>query len=1060
VITGFAVRRWQFTVVAFSALAVLGWRALREMPKAEDPSFPLLNYSVVAVLPGAAPGDLERSVVDPLETKLKELTQIKHMASEIAEGIAICYLEFRPGVESQRKLDELQRAVTSIRSELPADLVKLEVEQFDLADVNVMEAAIVSSGASNEAMGTVARELRRELESVPGVRKVQLTGLAKTEVLVQLDPDKMLARSISPAEVISSIDADSRDVPIGSVQEDARQFNVKASGDFESIDEVAQATVRMRASSALRVGDVANVRRARVESAERARFDGEPAVLITASLLPDHDLMRMREGVERVLANFQDRVPLDMSLRSGFDQSVHVGERLGDFTRDFGLAVLLVLVTLVPLGMRASLVVMVAIPLSLAVGLIALHVTGYSINQLSTVGFVISLGLLVDDSVVVVENISRHLREGAKPIDAAIAGTRQMTASVVGCTATLCVAFVPLLALPGGPGQFIRSLPMAVLFTIFGSLLVSLTLVPLLSSALLRSEGEHGNLIFRALTSAIEKVYRPTLRVALRQRGLTLTMALLPVAGSLALVPRIGFSLFPKAGVPQFLVHIDAVEGASSAETDRAARFVERALGEHREITNVATVIGKSHPQIYYNVLANGERVNLAEVFAQLDVKDERARARVIAALRAKFGHYAGAKIQLTEFSNGPNIDAPVAIRLLGGSQDALSEAAARVEDVMLTMPELRETNNPMRERRMDLRFAIDRDRAVLLGVAVPEIDRALRLAVSGVIAGKYRAEDGEEAWPIRVTLAREQGPEQYLPSLEVVQGVRIANVSGEMVPLSMLGKFEFDPSPATIRHYNRETAVTLTAHVRDGYNTDRAARDVLRRAELLALPHGVRVEPAGELESRRDTTGELWFAVLAAAFGVTAILVLEFRTFRSTLVVASVVPLGLVGGLIALYLSGYTLSFTANIGFIALIGIEIKNSILLVDFTNELCNQGLDLERAIIRAGEVRFVPILLTSLTAIGGLIPLILDRSALYSPIAVVLLGGLVSSTLLTRVITPVLYHLLTATRAAEPTDSAGEPDRAPRTHPPVASQLPLSSFRVTQALWRVRDPADRR
>jgi multidrug efflux pump subunit AcrB len=282
---------------------------------------------------------------------------------------------------------------------------------------------------------------------------------------------------------------------------------------------------------------------------------------------------------------------------------------------------------------------------------------------------------------------------------------------------------------------------------------------------------------------------------------------------------------------------------------------------------------------------------------------------------------------------------------------------------------------------------------------------------VGGVPAAKYRQDSAEEAYDVRVTLphtvAASGGTAR--PGLDLLDKLYVANAHGA-VPLAQLAQLDFEPSPTTLRHYNKERSVTVTANVRDGFNTDRLTKQVLAQLAQTKLPEGVRFMPAGELESRQESFGGLGMAILVAAFGVLASLVLEFRTFKSTLIVASVIPLGVIGGLVALYLSGNTLSFTATIGFVALMGIEVKNSILLVDFTNQLREQGVPLDAAIQRAGEARFVPILLTTLTAIGGLLPLVLEHSSLYSPLALVILGGLISSTLLTRVVTPVLYKLL--------------------------------------------------
>jgi multidrug efflux pump subunit AcrB len=1011
---GFAVRRWQFTLVVFLALIALGIQSLITIPKTEDPSLALANYAIVAVLPGATPTDLERLVVDPIEARLQTLDDLKRVRTTIDAGLAVLQVEFREGVDVDRKKDSVLREVTALRPSLPPELARLDVESFDPSKVNVREVALVSTDARYHELDGMARALRRRLESVPGVRHVDLAGLPAQEVTVSLDLPRMIAVGISPAEVFAAIGADAQNVPAGSVEQGDRRLDVKTSGDYASAEEVAATVVRtVPGGSSVRVADVATVALGDAETASVARWNGTRAVLVAAAMRDGGNIFDVRKALDAELASFATTLPAGVHLEYGFDQARNVEHRLGGFARDFAIAIGLVLLTLLPLGLRASAIVMVGIPLALAVGLAGLQALGFSINQLSIVGFVIALGLLVDDSIVVVENIARYLRHGMSPRDAAVKATQQITLSVLGCTATLILAFVPLLALPGSAGMFIRSMPVAVVITIAASLLISLTIVPFLSSMLLKPEREEGNVFFRALTRAINLVYRPVLTRAIKRPLLSLGLSFALVAGSVGLVPRIGFGLFPKAGIPQFMVAIDADDGASLFATDRAARFAEGVLARHPEVRNVATVVGKGHPQIYYNVAPRNEKATVADVFAELQgVTGPKAEA-LLDGLRTELAAWPGARFDVREFENGPPLEAPIALRLLGDDVGQLAEAAATVERVVKAIPGTRDVRNPAADHRSDLRVAIDHDRAALLGVAVPDIDRAVRLAVGGVLVASFHEDGIDEARDVRATLARGLpanvgGGDR--PNLAVLDDVYIASTAGAPVPLAAVAQLVLEPSPATVRHYNRQRQVTVTSYVLSGYNTARVTEDAVARLAHEALPPGVRMVVAGEVESRQESFAGMGTAILVAIFGVLAVLVLEFRTFRGTLIVASVLPLGAMGGLFALYLTGYTLSFTATIGFIALMGIEVKNSILLVDHTNYLRRDGLPLEAAIERAGEERFVPVLFTTLTALGGLVPLLLERSSLYSPLAAVLIGGLVSSTLLARVVTPVLYRLL--------------------------------------------------
>jgi multidrug efflux pump subunit AcrB len=587
-----------------------------------------------------------------------------------------------------------------------------------------------------------------------------------------------------------------------------------------------------------------------------------------------------------------------------------------------------------------------------------------------------------------------------------VAGTRQIAVAVVGTTATLLFAFLPLLLLPGGPGQFIRGLPLAVVYTVGSSLLVSMTVMPFLAGKFLGGGGHagEGNFLLRAMETAIRVTYRPFLHWAMAHPWWTLVLTGVTVVGSLLLVPKIGFSLFPKAGTPQFAVRVHGGEGNSVAATDAIVRQVEGILASTPEIDWWFANVGRGNPQIYYNEIPEEQSARIGDVFCSLKRWDPVVGPSVFEGLRRKFEAIPGARVVLKEFENGPPIEAPIAIRVFGEDLGRLTELADGVEQVLRSTAGTESVDNPLRVPRTDLRVRLDRAKAGLLGISEAEVDRATRLAFAGLEAGRVRDRDGDE---YGVVLSLGRGDRATLTNWSKVW---VPGVGGRQVPLREVATLEMESAPPLIQRYNRERAVTLTSYVVAGENTDRVTRAVVDKLEAMTWPKGYRYGLGGEVESRNESFEGLGTAVVLAMFGILAVLVLEFGDFRGTIVVASVIPLGVVGGLVALLATGYTLSFTASIGFIALIGIEIKNSILLVDFTNQLRAEGVPLRDAIERAGEVRFLPVVLTTLTAVGALLPLATSRSAMYSPLAWVIIGGLLSSLLLSRVVTPVLYSLL--------------------------------------------------
>ncbi len=1001
----FAVKRWQFTVLLFLMFTALGVSSWMNIPRAEDPDFPVPIFTTVAVYPGASPEDMEQLVTEPIEKKLNELDDVKKLTSTSSDGLSVIKVEFKPESDAERKYDQVVREINALRPELPSSMQRLEVKRSSNSDLAVFQVALVSPATPYAQLDDIAKRFEDDLARVNGVKTAKRWATPPREMQVTLDLGRMGEIGITPGQVLQALGSDNTQIPGGSVDVGTRRYNIATPGRYRTADEVQRTVITGANGSTVHVGDVATVAWGDGDAVHIGRYNGQRAMFVTVAVQAGRNVSSVKTGVWAELDRLEKTLPRGVTLARGFDQSKNVDTRLARLGEDFAIAIALVLITLLPLGTRASLVVMISIPLSLALAVVMLNATGFSINQLSIVGFVIALGLLVDDSIVVVENITRFMRGGVSRRDAAIAATKQIAVAVLGATATLIFAFLPLLFLPGLAGRYIRSLPIAVVYAVLSSLLVSLTIIPWLASRILpKTEHAEGNRVLRALDRGIHATYAPLLHRALAAPKRTLVVAALMVMVAVALIPSVGFSLFPKAGTPQYHVDIETPEGTSLAETDRAAKFAEQMIGLHPETRSVFSNVGKDNPAVYYNVFQRAEAPNRAQLFVLLKSYDNRRTPIMLDSLRRKLATYPGARIEIKEFVNGPPIDAPIAMRIEGTNLDTLAQLAAQFEKVLSSTEGTEYVNNPVRLRRSDLRLHVDRQKAGLLGVPSAEVERTLRLGIAGLEAGKIRADNGDE-YPLMVRMEH-----HGRPAPEALDRIKVSSVSGAMVPLSQIATTAFTATPTLIDHYARERAVTVTSFVKSGYNTDAVTKEVLTRLDSLSLPPGYVLRPAGEIESRQESFGGVGGAIIVAVFAILAILVLEFRDFRTTLVVASVIPLGLVGGVVALLASGYTLSFTAMIGFVALVGIEIKTSILLVDFTDQLRREGMNLDDAIQKAGEIRFLPIVLTTLTAIGGLLPLALQGSGLYSPLAWVIIGGLVSSTLIARLVTPVLYKML--------------------------------------------------
>lgn len=1009
-LSDFSIKNYQFTLVIFFLLTAIGISAYQNIPRTEDPYFDISAFRINVIYPGADPREMEQQVAKPIEDALRSLDDLKEMLSTSRNSGGVVFVRFDAEVDVDKKFDEVNRELNSIRDQLPAGIQKLEIERINPGFTNIIQYSLVSEKASYADLANYAEDLSEAFERISSVRESESWAYPEQQVRVSLNFKKLAELGIQAADVARVIQGESLNIPGGPVEEGARRLNVQTSGQYRSVEEIRNTVIAGTGTGGdlggrlIRVGDVADVQWDYENQEVMARFNGQRAVFVTANQKDERNIFVTQKALQETADEFEKTLPPNIKLERGFEQYKNVEKRIDRLTFDFALAVTLVLITLLPLGLRASGIVMVSVPLSLLTGLACLYYAGFSLNQLSIAGLVVALGLLVDDSIVVIENISRYLRMGYNRIDAARLATKQISLAVLGCTATLLFAFLPLLMLPDNAGKFIRSLPVAVVFTVIASLFVALTIIPFLASRVLKKEeNEHGNIVLQKLMGLIDKIYTPLLHRALQTPKTVVAASLVLFVASLGLAPLMGMSLFPKANTPQFVIEVGLPPGSSLTATDSVVKQVENKLSEFDEITAVMATVGEGNPQIYYNVFQQDKQSNVGELFVQLKEYNDDT-PKLLDNIRNELKTIAGANLIVREFENGPPIDAPIGIRLVGPEIETLRELSAQVERIMLAHPGTQNVDNPQRTGRSDLRLKVNFEKAGLLGVNSAELDQAVRLAIAGAFAGEIRQSNGD-AYTISV-----RGPAGVRSSLSALDDFHVISRTGQAVPLTQLTTLELDDNLNSIYRFDRERAVLLTAYTRTGYNTEKVSNEIAKQIDEMGLPTGYRYKMAGEVKSRQESFAGFGTAILITIFGILAILVLEFGSFKSTLIVLFVIPLGVTGGMVMLFLTGNSLSFTAMIGFIALIGIEIKNSILLVDFTNQLREEGKGLDESIEEAGRIRFLPILLTSATAVGGLLPLALQGGGLYSPMAWVIIGGLISSTFIGRLVTPVLYKLL--------------------------------------------------
>jgi multidrug efflux pump subunit AcrB len=1000
-----AIENHQFTIILVLLLVLFGLVSFLSMPRSEDPQVSPAASTTVVIYPGATPEDMEELVIDPIEEVLNELEDIKHIKSRAEDGMALVNIEFLSGTDPDEKYSDVVQKVNSIRSVLPENIVSLEIQKWSVSDVFILQLALMSDSASYREIEREAERLKKSLERTAGVKKVKIWAFPEQEIRISIDLQKMAQNRLSLNQVIGAIQGANQNIPGGYVDIGARRFNVQTSGSYESIEETKNTVVNSSENNLLYLKDLAEISYDYEDDTYFARFKDKNAVFVTVNQKVGTNIFTIRDVLEEKIKSFENNLPAKIELDTVFDQSESVGYRLNGFFKNLFQGLILVgMVVLLVVGLRASGIVILVIPVSIMIGIGFVDLSGYGIEQMSIAGLVIALGLLVDNAIVVIENISRFMKMGYSNKESAIKGTSQIAWAVVSSTTTTVLAFIPIMMMQNITGDFIRSMPVTVVYTLSASLLISLILTPYLSTRFLKiSDVQKERKMRQFLNHEIENRYRKTLNFGLNRPKLIILIALIVFTGSLGLFPLVGVSFFPKAEKPQFIINVDTPDGSNLERTDQVAQYVDSLLMNRPEIQHYAINIGHGNPRIYYNVIPRRNTSTHAQFFITLKERDLDTFNQLIYDLRNQLQGVPGAKIEVKEFEQGPPVEAPIAVRILGDNLKILKEISLDVENMILSTQGTINIRNPLSTSKTDIHVKINRDKAGFLGIPLVDIDKTIRAAVAGLPISKFRDLEGKEYnMVLRLPFT---GKIDY----EDLDKIYVSSITGAQVPLRQVANIQFKGSPMLINHYNLERNVTITSDVEGDFSVDQVTRKIINELESYDWPLGYRYSMGGELESREESFGGMAKAAIVAIIGIFAVLVLQFRSYTQPLIVFSAIPLAIIGSVVALLITGNSFSFTAFIGLTSLVGIVVNNSIILVDYTNQLRREGKNIVSALKEAGETRFIPIILTTATTVGGLLPLTLGGGTLWAPMGWTIIGGLIVSTILTLLVVPVLYKL---------------------------------------------------
>jgi multidrug efflux pump subunit AcrB len=1012
-----AIDNASFIWMAFIFLTILGFRALMTMPRTENPEVTVPGSSVIVLMPGASSIDMEKMVALPVEESVSELEDIKTITSDVRDGLAVVAVEFEFKSDADEKYNEVVRQVNSIRNTLPDEIIQLDMWQWSISDMNMMQLALVSETAPYAELEEVAEELSNRIEKVRSIRKVSYYGLPDQEIHIRLDFEKMAMVNTSISHIVSAIESNNTNIPGGEMKLGPNSLSVKSSGSFQELDEIRNCVVNSYRGRLIYLRDVAEVGYGYEEQNYLTRYgEKDPAgpggsarsIFIGISQKEGLNVLKTSKEIMPLLETFRKELPGSMKMEVVYDQPTTVKNRINGFMNNLLQGMVLVaLLIFISLGFRSAIVVAIAIPLSLTIGLGFVDLAGFGLQQISIAGLVVVLGMLVDNSIVMVQNINRFMQMGHKRREASILAASEIGWPVVSATLTTILAFVPIAAMPDQAGEFIMSLPVTIMITLTVSLLIALTLTPMITSRLFREPEagkENPGGFGRFMKWVIEKPFRSSLALALKRPGITLLIALAYLAASSWMFRYVGISFFPKAEQPNLMIQASLPEGSSLDRTDRVARYMESVLDTMPEVKFYATNVGHGNPRIYYNVFPRRNDIRFAEIYVELDDYDPDQFAVTLDKLRNQFEEYPGARIRVKEFEQGPPFDAPVQIFVNGEDLDVLREVSSDVEGFIREQPGAINIENQFVKTNTELLFDINREKANMLGVPVIEIDRTIRTAIAGIGISKFRDKSGDE---YDIVLKMERGEDFHMEDLDRIY---VSSLSGKQIQLKQFVDLKLQQVPSSISRYDKERTAEILADVESGYTLDAVMEPILQKLQEYPMPEGYSYSIGGEMESRSESFSGMTQAIIIAIVSILSVLVLQFRSFKQPLIVFVAIPFAFTGMIWALLATGNTFSFTAFVGLTSLVGIVVNNSIILVDYINVLRKKGEPLQEALKAAAEIRLTPIVLTALTTIGGLLPLTLRGGSIWAPMGWTIIGGLLVSTLLTLVIVPVTYSLL--------------------------------------------------
>ncbi|HEU4451944.1 MAG TPA: efflux RND transporter permease subunit [Longimicrobium sp.] len=1045
-LSGVAVRRPVFTTMMMVGLIVLGIFAFRRLPIDQFPDVDIPVVAVQTVYPGASPETIEREVTRRLEEAFNTVEGVDRITSNSLEGVSSVVVEFELERDGDLAAQDIRARIDQVRRDLPADIEAPVVQKFDPSAQPILSLALSSNTQSVPELTTLADEtVRRRLESVSGVGQVQIAGGLEREIRVNLLPERMQALGVSAQEVLGALQRQNLEVPAGRVERGTGEQLVRVTGRITDPAQFSQVIVSTRGGLPVRLGDVARVEDATEEERSIALVDDRRAVSLDVLKVSGANTVAVADEVNAAVAELRGTLPAGAELTVVRDNSQDIRQSVNDVIHELLLGALLtvVVVMLFLNDWKATAITSLALPVSAISAFILMDALGFTLNVLTLMGLSLSIGILIDDAIVVIENIVRHREKGEGYFAAARTGTSEIFLAVMATTLSIVAVFVPVAFMGGIIGRFFYQFGMTVAFAVLVSLFVSFTLTPMLSAwwGVDPHDPSHGggNVVSRAIAGFNRWFdrgadrYRGIIGWALGHRKSTVGIAAAAFVGTFMLFPLIGGGFMPEQDAGAFSVSFETPEGSSLGYTGQKAEEIGKALRSIPGVDFTYTTVGAgvtgtvTAGNVYVDLVPAGER--------------ERSQQELMVDARAKLSSMFGVTVAVLEAGGLGGPTQPLQINLRGPDVGELGRISEQVAAAVRKVPGIVDVQTSLGAPRPEYRVDVNRDLANELGLDVGQVSATVRPLLAGQTATTWEDPTGEERDVVVQVAPERRTSLESITSLPIATSTRTEFGAASTVPLGQVARVAEGVAPAQIDRQDLERVGTVSAGTTPEVSIAEASSAITAALAEIPLPAGYTVSMGGETEQLQETMGFVLESILLAIILIFLILASQFESVTQPFAIMLSLPLSLIGVLLALLITDDTLNMMSMIGVIMLMGLVVKNAILLVDNANERRSAGDDRRTALVEAGRVRLRPIVMTTAAMIFGMLPIAIgmgEGGGFRAPMARAVIGGLITSTLLTLVVVPVAYTYFD--------DFGGWVARKLRRSPKKAAETPREGIRT--------------